>query len=218
MKAHILLPAVAAAAIAAQAQTPPPTKVGIIHIQNAIISTGDGQKAAQELQAKFEPRKKSIEGKNSEIASLQQKLNAGANTMADSVKTQLMRDIDQKTKSLQRDSEDAQAEFEQEQNKILNDLGQKLMAVIDKYARDNQYTLILDVSSPQTPVLHAAAGVDITKDIVEMYNKNSPASLPAAPKPAATGAAPGTAAPKPAQGTPANPKPVPPAPKAQPAK
>jgi outer membrane protein len=187
---------VAGAASLALAQTP--TKVGIINIQQAIIATKDGQKAAGELQLKFDPKKKSLEAMQGSIAALQQELAKGSNTMAEAKRTQITRDIDQKTKELQRSSEDAQAEFEQEQNKLLNDLGGKLVAVIEKYARDNAYTLILDVSSPQTPVLFAANGVEITKEIVELYDKNSPSTLPPAPKPsAAPPAAPKPATPKP---------------------
>ncbi|MCC6292850.1 MAG: OmpH family outer membrane protein [Bryobacterales bacterium] len=192
----ILAVLVAGAATLVSAQTP--TKVGIINIQQAIIATKDGQKAATDLQARFDPKKKSLEGMQGSIAALQQELSKGSNTMAEAKRTQLTRDIDQKTKELQRASEDAQAEFEQEQNKLLNDLGGKLMVVIEKYARDNAYSLILDVSSPQTPVLFAANGVEITKEIVDLYDKNAPSTLPPAPKPAAPkAAAPKTPAAKP---------------------
>jgi outer membrane protein len=194
--------ALTGAIFAAPLMAQTPTKVGIIHIQSAIIATKDGQKAANDLQAKFEPKKKSLEAKQSEIAGLQGELAKGSNTMAETRRLELTRQIDQKTKDLNRSTEDAQAEFELEQNKLLQDLGGKLMAVIDKYARDNGFALILDVSSPQTPVLFAANGVDVTKEIVEIYDKNSPSALPPAPKPAASA----PAAPKPA--APAAPKPA----------
>ncbi len=188
------------------AQTAPTAKVGIVHVQNAIISTKDGQKAAQDLQTRFDPKRKSLEAKQSEIANLQQELSKGSNTMAEAKRVSLTRDIDQKTKSLNRETEDAQAEFEQEQNKIMNELGGRLMAVIDKFGKDNGYTLILDVSSQQTPVLFVAPGVEVTKEIIELYDKNSPG--PAAAKPAATAPA---AAPKPATPGAATPKAAPPA-------
>jgi outer membrane protein len=163
-----------------------PNKVGIIHIQNAIISTKDGQKAAGELQARFAPKKADLDKKQGTIAQLQDQLRKGSNTMSDEAKQKLMRDIDQNTKSLNRETEDAQAELDQEQGKIMQELGQRLMAVIIKYAKDNGYSLILDVSSQQTPVLYAADGIDITTDIIGLYDKNAPASpmstLPA-PKP-----------------------------------
>jgi outer membrane protein len=182
------------AAIAATLPAQTPTKVGIIHIQNAIISTKDGQKAAQELQAKFDPKRKALEAKQGEIAALQQELNKGSNTMAEAKRLSLTRDIDQKTKSLNRDSEDAQAEFDQEKNRMLNELGSRLMVIIEKYAKDNGFSLILDVSSPETPVLYAANGVEVTKDIVELYDKNAP-SAAGVDKPAAPAAKPAAAAP-----------------------
>ena len=92
-----------------------------------------------------------------------------------------MRDIDSLTKSLNRANEDVQAELEQEQNKILNELGGRLMAVIDKYAKDKGFALVLDVSSPQTPVLYATNDIDITKEIVDLYDKNAPVPLSAVP-------------------------------------
>ena len=128
-------------------------KVGVIHIQNAIIRTQDGQKAAVELQTRFDPRKKELEQKQNRIASLRDQLSKGSNTMSEEAKQRLMRDIDQLTKALGRDTEDAQADFDQQQQKVLQELGGRLMAVIDKYARDNGYSLILDVSTQPNPVL-----------------------------------------------------------------
>jgi outer membrane protein len=177
-----------AAALASNAQSPTPspapTKVGIINIQQAILSTRDGQKAADELQQRYEPKRKELEQKQNEINALRDQLNRGSNTMSEEARQALIRQIDQKTRALNRDTEDAQADFEQDQNRILQELGQRMMVVIGKYARDNGYALILDVSSPQTPVLYAANGIDITSDIVALYDKNTPTDA-APPKPAA---------------------------------
>ena len=200
-------------AATAAAQTPPagaaPNKVGVIQIQSALVATKDGQKAAKELEDKMAPRKKDLDGKQAEIRDLQERLQKGGNTLSDSAKEDLTRTIDQKTKSFNRQVEDAQAELEQEQQKVLSQLGQKMMQVIDRYAQANGFSVILDVSNQNTPVLYASNTVDITKEIVELYDKTTftataPAAAPAkpagpltpaAPKPAAT---PAPAAPKPA--------------------
>ncbi len=179
----------AIAALAAVSVLQAQNKIGVVHIQNAIIATKDGQKAAAALQGKFDPKRKAIEQKQSEIAGKQQELSRGSNTMAEAKRQQLTREIDSLTKSLQRESEDAQAELEQEQNKVLNELGQRLLVVLDKYGKDHAYALILDISSPQTPVLFLANGVDLTKEIVDLYDKNAPTPT--------TGAAPVAPAPKP---------------------
>jgi outer membrane protein len=175
---------------AAMAQT---TKVGVIQAQSALLSTKDGQKAVAELDTRLAPRKKDLERKQAEVRELQDKLQRGGNAMAEPAKNELMRSIDQKTKSFNRDMEDAQAEAEQEQRKLLDSLSQKMMQVIDKYAQTNGFSLILDVSNPNTPVLYASNTVDITKDIIELYDKSAPTGggetsakpAPAPPKPAA---------------------------------
>jgi outer membrane protein len=203
------------AVIASSAQTPnpTPTKVGIIHIQNAILGTKDGKKALQDLEARSAPKKKELEKRQADILALQDQLNKSSNVGGEDAKQKLMRDIDQKKKAFTRDVDDAQADLDQENQKVLNELGGRIMAVLDKYSNDHGFALILDVSNQQTsPVLFAASGIDVTRDIIELYDKNSPGMTSPAPTGAApaTGApptaAPKTLAPKPA--TPVAPKPA----------
>jgi outer membrane protein len=203
VKSTVLLWPVLALALTwtAQAQQ---GKFAVINIQGAIISTKDGQKAAAELNAKTAPKKKELEQKQNEINSLQDQLNKGSNTLSDSAKNDLYKNIEAKKKSLQREVEDAQADLEADQQKLLQQLGQKILAVIEKYSRDNGITMVVDVSSPQTPVLYASPSIDITKEIIELYDKNTAAASAPAPAAAPAPKAPATtSAPKPAPTKPA---------------
>lgn len=194
MTRKVFAPTILALAGTVLAHAQAPTgKVGVINIQSAIVSTKDGQKAAQELDAKAAPKRKTLESKQNEINSLKDQLQKGSNALSETAKAEIVRNIDAKTKSFNRDMEDAQAEVEQDQQKVLQDLGGRMMAVIDKYAKDNGFVLILDVSSPQTPVLFASNAIDVTKDIIDLYDK-------AAASGATTTSAPGTTAKPPATG------------------
>lgn len=181
--------AVAQQSPAAVGQIGPGTKVGVISVQGAIVGTRDGQKASKELDAKFTPRKKEFDSRQSEIAQLQDQYNKGGTVMNEDKRQQLARDIDEKKKRLQRDMQDAQDQLQGEQQRLLQSLGQRMIAVIEKYAKDNGYTVILDDSNPNTPILYASSAIDITQDIVALYDKTStnggPASTPGAPPPAA---------------------------------
>ena len=176
--------AVLAIAFSANAQQAPP-KVGVISVQGAIVGTKDGQKASQELETKFAPKKKDIDTRQTELAQLQDQYNKGGNLMNEEKRNQLARDIDEKKKRLERDVQDAQEELNAEQQRVLQGLGQRMMAVIEKYAKDNGYSMILDVSNPNTPVLYASSGIDITQDIISLYDKTSTNGGPAA-KPGAS--------------------------------
>jgi outer membrane protein len=175
-----------AAALAANAQGP--TKVAVISIQGAIAATKDGQKAIAELDSKAAPKRKELDQKQTDINTLKDQLSKGSNTLSEATKAEMYKNIQQKTTSLQRDFEDAQADMDQEQQKILQQLGQKILAVIERYARDNSYAMVVDVSSPQTPVMYASPSIDITKEIIDLYDKNSatmstpaPVNKPATP-------------------------------------
>jgi outer membrane protein len=170
-------------ALLAPAQSP--GKVGVINIQGAIISTKDGQKAAGEIQSRFNPKKAELDRRQGELGQLQDQLNKGRNTLSEEAQQKLVREIDQKTKSLNRDTEDARAELDQEQQKLMGELFSRIQVVLDKYAKDNGYSLILDISSPQTPVMYASNTIDITREIIDLYDKNAPSATSAAPAPAA---------------------------------
>jgi outer membrane protein len=185
------------AAMGAQAQTP--QKYAVINVQAAIAGTKDGQKAASELEAKAGPKKKELDQKQNDINALKDQLQKGQNTLSEATKNELYKNIQQKTTSLQRDYEDAQADMDQEQQKILQTLGQKVLATIERYARDHGISMVVDVSLQPNPVMYASPSLDITKEIVDLYDQNAPAmSNPAPSKPGLTNPTPQRpAAPKP---------------------
>ena len=184
-----------------------PGKVGVISVQGAIVGTKDGQKASQDLTTKFEPKQKDIQGRQTELSQLQDQYNKGGNLMSDDKRNQLARDIDEKKKRLDRDVQDAQEELNTEQQRVLQSLGQRMMAVIEKYAKDNGYSMILDVSNPNTPVLYASSGIDITQDIISLYDKTSTNGGPTAKPGAAATPSPGAVTPRPNPGSAAVTKP-----------
>jgi outer membrane protein len=184
----------------AHAQGQAPTKVAIIHIQQAIVSTKDGQKAQQDLQTRFGPKRAELEKKQSEMAGLQDTLKKGSATMSDEAKNKTAKDIERLNTELTRGGEDFDAEVQQEEGKLMNDLGQKMMEVVGKYAAQNGFAMVLDVSSQQT-VLWADPSTNITAECIKLYDQAHAGAV----------AAPAAAAPKPGTATPPAARPAPPA-------
>ena len=171
-------PAAPAAAAPAPAVT---TKVGIINIQVAIVNSNEGQRDFETLQKKFDPKRAELENLNKEIEELQKKFNTQGDKLNDEARGELLKQIDARKKTLQRNYEDANTDIQAQQNEIANRIGQKLVEVLDKYAKDNNFTLVLDVSGQASPVLWAAASVDITKPVVDAYNTQSGVAAPVRP-------------------------------------
>jgi len=183
-------PAAAPAAPKAAAPAVPATRIAIINIQQAIINTQEGKKAAGELQAKFTPRKTALEKRQADIQAMQDQLRKGGATMSDAAKEKIMRDMDSMNKSLQRDGDDLNSDVELENGKLMQELGGKLMSILDTYAAQNGYAVVLDVSNQQSPVFWADASCVITVDIVKLYDQQHPVSAAAKPPAAKPPAAP----------------------------
>jgi outer membrane protein len=163
-----------------------PTKIGVVNIQQAISECAEGKKEIDGLQQKFAPKQAELKGLNDDLEGLKKQYQAQAEKLSADEKASRAKAIDTKQKSLQRNYEDAQGEFQQAEQDVINRVGAKMVGVLEKYANANGFAVVLDVSNPQTsPVLWATQGTVITKELVDAYDKVNPsgAAAPAA-KPA----------------------------------
>jgi outer membrane protein len=179
-------PALPAAAVPGPVASAPPAthvRIATIFAQNAIVSTQEGQKAAGALAAKYDPKRRDFESKQAALQALRDRLKRGVATMSTAAKDELNRTIDAKYTELKRLGEDIQSQVDEEQGNLLQTLGEKLVKVIDQYALDHGLAVVLDVSPQQSPVIWAAPGIDITSEIVRLYDKVHPAAAapPAVP-------------------------------------
>lgn len=169
------------------AQTP--ARPASINIQAAILSTKEGQQATQDLSAKFSSRKQALDKRQADITALQSRLRAGSATMTPAAKDKLIGEIDAQTKAWNRDSADFSSDVQQEETQAMSAIGRRMLAIIEKYALQHGISLVADVSNPQTPLIWADPTIDITNDIIKLYDEAHPpvtaATPPAAPAPAA---------------------------------
>ena len=161
-----------------------PTRIAVINIQTAIASTEEGKQAAQELQTRFTPRDNEIDSMQKQMQSLQQRLQDGQNTLSDQEKDRLGRQYQELSRQLQRKQQDLQEDAQDARTDVIDRIGQKMMQLIDRYASQNGYSVVLDTSQQTSPVLFATNSVVITNEIVRLYNQAYPVKAAApAPKP-----------------------------------
>ena len=151
------------------------------------------------LDKKFDPKRNELQNLNKEIEDLKKQLNTQGDKMNDEARGSLVRNLESKQKQMQRASEDAQNEYQQQQSEIAQRILQKMAPLIDKFAKDNQYSLLMDVSQPwpQGPVLWFGANTDVTKAVVDLYNLQSGVPAPASAPTSSSRPNTGTTTPKP---------------------
>lgn len=156
-------------------------KIAVIYLRTAIGSTSAGQQAAQEIQTKFAPRVNELNQISKQIQSLQQRLQNGQSTLSDAEKERLTLQYQQLSRRYQRKQQELQEDDQDAKTNAVDDIGQKMMPLISKYAREHGYSVVLDGSSQTSPVLYSSNAIDITKAITKLYDETYPTKKAAAP-------------------------------------
>ena len=188
--------ALGASALHAQSAAPGSatgTKIGVISVRQAIASTAEGKQAGAELQSQFAARQNELEGLNKQINDLRQRIDAGTGKLSQDELARLQREGEVKARQLQRKQDEYQEDVNAAQADVFDRIGRKMIDVLDRYARENGYVAVLDSSAQNTPILFASTNIDVTQDIVRLYDQAYPvkggaaATTPARPaqKPAA---------------------------------
>jgi outer membrane protein len=182
----------AAQASAASAGT---AKVAVIAFQAAVTQTNEFQRDFAVLQKKYDPKRQQLKSLNDEIDALTKQLQDQNAQMTEAERVSRTRTLDDKKKQLDRDTQDAQSDFQGDIQQLMNNVATKVGALMTDYAEKHGYTLVLDAGDQQNAtVLYAVPSTDITKAIIDAYNEKS-----GIPSPPAQGASqPAVDAPQPA--------------------
>lgn len=155
---------------------PAPTgasKIAVIEFQPAVASTNEGRQAIKRIQDQFAPKQAQLKTLNEQITTLKKQLQAAGSSLSADARASQLRTIDDKEKSLQRQAQDDQSDYQQAIQEAFQGVAQKFYAVMQSYAKAHGYGLVLDASTQQTPVVWASKTADISQAVVDEYNRKS---------------------------------------------
>ena len=161
-------------------------KFAIIDMEQAVLATTDGKKAAAAIDAKFGPVKTQLDQLQKDIVAKQDQYTKTRSTLSPAAASALQTEIERMTTDLKRKQEDAQQDLQDEENKLLGGIMPKLQQAINSYAAANQITFVVDTSASPNNLIYADKSLNIIAPVVMAYEKA--AGTPASAAPAATGA------------------------------
>ena len=179
-----------AAGVAAQTTPPataPSNKVAVLDIRQAVQATAEGKQAAAELQSQFSPKQSELENLQRSVEELQNRLSAGARTLSDEERVRLQRQGKHMAHQLQRKQQEYEEEVNAAQQEVFERMGRKMVDIISRYARENGYGVILDASTACG--VFCSNQLDVTQDIIRLYDQANPVKAGAATTPATRPAA-----------------------------
>jgi len=150
-------------------------KIGVMNLQLALNQSVEGQKVLTRLKSNLAKEQDIITSKKEELVKMEEELRSQGYMMSEKVRKDKEQRHKKLTREFERYREDKQAEFVAEQRDATARIYKDLMVVLNKYAKEQGYTLILE-GGPQTPgvpgsLIYSDAAVDITKAVMDLYNK-----------------------------------------------
>src|SRR5687768_9546611 len=133
--------------IALQAQGPP--KIAVVNFEQAVVESAEGKKAAAEFNTKFEEHRTKIEGKQKEIADMENRLQTQQRALSEAAVADLTRNIQRGQTDLTRMNEDAQRELGTYREELLRPISDAAAAILQGFAAEQGFTVIFDLSNPQ---------------------------------------------------------------------
>jgi outer membrane protein len=198
MLAFIILPAAGAWAQTGGSAAPSgQIKIGILNVRQAIVTTGEGKQASAQLQTQFAAQQTDLQNMQKQINDLQNRIGNSHGTLSDDEQSRLQRQGELLTRQFQRKQDDLNEAVNAAQSDVIDNIGRKMLDVLDRYARENGFTAVFDTSAQGSPVVYASSQIDITQDIIRLYDQAYPVKVSSnAPAPSsAPAAAPKTPAP-----------------------
>ena len=149
-------------------------KIAILNVRQAIVATAEGKQASAQLQTQFASPQNDLQNMQKQIQDLQNRLANNHGTLSDDEAGRLQRQGEMLTRQFQRKQDDLNEEVNAAQSDVVDTIGRKMLDVLDRYARENGYTLVLDTSAQGTPVVYSSSQIDVTQEIIRLYDQTYP--------------------------------------------
>jgi outer membrane protein len=188
-------PAASAPATAAPAPggaaAPASPRIGVINVERLVQESALGKEAFNRVKKLNDVKKDEADKLSKELRDMEQKLADQGSAMTDDNRDKLQKSYQEKAIAFKRFQDDANRELETAQKKELAELEKRVFPVINQVGKEKGFTLIFN--KYQSGLVYADEGIDLTDDVLKVFNTTvampAPASKPADAKPGAAGAA-----------------------------
>lgn len=145
------------------------TKIAVFDMQRALDESDAGKAAVESMKKEYQELQKEIDTKSLELKKMQDEINAQSAILSDDAKQSKMDEYQKKLKDLQRIIKDANEEFKKKEQNLVAKIAGELRDIVEKLGKELGYGVIFE--KRESGVLYSSDTVDITKLVIERYNK-----------------------------------------------
>ncbi len=157
-------------------------KIGFVDSLAVLQGTDEGKAGIGEVEKFVQAKQKELQALQTQVEDLKAKLNEQARVLSPEAAAQMQQQISENETKLRRNSEDSQAEVGKKRDALLGKMSSKIQVIIKDYAQKNGYSVIFLREQNQP---YVAPSLDVTQEIVRIYNAQNPVGAAAASSPTA---------------------------------
>ena len=164
-------------------------KIVVVDMQEAVTGSNEGKEKAAKFDARVKEWTDKLDKIKADIDGNQKKLQAQQALASQAVLQALNKSITDKQTELTRTSEDAQKDVDGYRDELLGPVMEVAQKTMNDLATEKGYSIVYDLSAPNSPVVYSAKECNITDEIKTRLNAKGATAAPA------RGASPASAAP-----------------------
>jgi outer membrane protein len=189
MRQLVMAAAVVAGMVAFSAMGFAQCKIVVVDMQEAVTGSNEGKEKAAKFDARVKEWTDKLDKIKADIDGNQKKLQAQQALASQSVLQALNKSITDKQTELTRTSEDAQKDVDGYRDELLGPVMEVAQKTMNDLATEKGYSIVYDLSAPNSPIVYSAKECNITEEIKTRLNAKGVTAAPA------RGATPTSAAP-----------------------
>ncbi len=143
-------------------------KIGFVNPIKVLESAPQAASARAQLEKDFQPRKDEIIAAQKKVQKMEQDLLRDQDTMSESARQSLERDIISQKRDLRRVQEEYREDLNLRRNEELAQLQREISKVIQQVAEEGKYDLIVGEA-----VIYASDTIDITSKVLDRLKQNN---------------------------------------------
>ena len=179
MKKFLVSMAVAALAIPALAQSSAPARVAVIDVNKVLAQSAAGKTAAAKLKQAQEDKMARAQKMEEEIRTLDNDINTKKISLSEEKLADMAKQLSDKKIAMQRFAQDADRELGESRDRVMQELNQKIMPVVDQIGKEMGLAAIFNKF--ESGLIYASEAIDITDVVIKRFNdaQGAPAAQPA---------------------------------------
>ena len=144
-------------------------KIGYVDLQKVFLTSEPGKQAKKSLDKEAEEKKRTLEDRKKEFQKMKDDLEKKMNILSEETRKEKFEALDKKREELLQFVQESDMKLSERDRELTRKITEDLHDILKDYAEKEGYTLILERGG----VLYAPEDMDITNDVIKIYNKKA---------------------------------------------